>query len=285
MKCYFVPLFSLALLTSCSNYGQLTFVTKLPKKLDENSGIAHLQGKAAWFVQDGGNSDKLYRVRFDGKLTQEFEVKNAKNTDWEDLAEDEKGNLYIGDFGNNHSKRKDLVIYKVPNPETEKGDKIKAKPIRFRYPEQQEFPPRRRDNQFDAEALFYSNGHLFIITKNRSIPFTGEARIYKVPSEKGKHEAVYVGKFRTCGQEISCRVTSAAISPNGKKVVLLGNGKLWIFTDFPSDDFSSGTMETIDLGATTQLESVCFLDAETLLISDEERDGTGRNLYRFHLGK
>ena len=144
MKGFFLMLICCFFLGSCANYGQLNFLTELPKKLDENSGIVQMKDSTAWFIQDGGNSDKLYKVGFNGKLLQELQVKNSKNKDWEDLAADSKGNVYIGDFGNNNSTRKDLVIYKVPNPEVEKGDKIDAKKIKFNYPDQEKFPPKRK---------------------------------------------------------------------------------------------------------------------------------------------
>ncbi len=84
---------------------------------------------SAWFIEDNGNSDNLYKSNFKGKLIQQLDVKNHKNTDWEDLTKDETGNLYIGDFGNNDNTRKNLVILKLPNPEVEKGDKINAQAI------------------------------------------------------------------------------------------------------------------------------------------------------------
>ena len=270
-------------LTSCTNYGQLTFISKLPKKMDENSGIVLLDKSKVWMVEDHGNTHKIYEVGLNGKLLKDLEVKNATNNDWEDLAKDEKGNVYIADFGNNNGKRKDFTIYKIPNPGIEKGDKIDAEKIVFSYPEQKDFLPKTNGLSYDAEALFYHNNYLYIITKNRTIPFTGEALIFKLPSEKGKYKAQYVGTFVPCKEQGICEVTSADISPDGKKIVLLGYGKLWVFTDFAMDDFSKGNMKTIDLGVTTQLESVCFMDDNTLLISDEEKANTGRNLYSFKL--
>ena len=50
----FLILLGMGLLVSCSNYGQLTFVTKLPKKLDENSGLISLQRNKVWLVEDSG---------------------------------------------------------------------------------------------------------------------------------------------------------------------------------------------------------------------------------------
>ena len=278
-----IIIFILGLLVSCSNYGQLTYITKLPKKLDENSGIVSLEDKKIWVIEDNGNKDEIYEVDFEGQLLKEFEVKNAKNMDWEDLTKDESGNIYIGDIGNNDNKRKDLVIYKIPNPTKEPGDKIEAEAIQFRYPEQKKFPPEAQDFKYDSEALFHDNGSLYLISKNRSKPFEGSALVYRVPTEPGNHEAKFVGILNLCMEPSTCIVTAASISPDSKTVVLLGYGKLWVFTDFGANDFTKGKMKTIELGATTQLEAVCFLNDTTLLLSDEQSHGTGRNLYSFKL--
>ena len=56
------------ILVSCSNYGQLTFITKLPKKLDENSGIVSLEQNKIWVIEDNGNTDELFEVDFKGNL-------------------------------------------------------------------------------------------------------------------------------------------------------------------------------------------------------------------------
>lgn len=273
----------LSLLMSCSNYGQLTLITELPKKLEENSGIVSYGKSDVWIIEDGGNLDEIYKVGFNGKIKKSFKVENAKNQDWEDLANDKKGNIYIGGFGNNYNDRENLVIYKLPNPEKEKGSKIRAEKIKFNYPEQKKFPPKDSKLLYDTEAFFYYNDSLYIITKNRTKPFDGKAMVYKVPATKGNHNAKLIGSFITCLDYKSCQVTSADISPDGKKIAVLGYGKLWVFTHFSMDDFTKGTMQTIDLKTNTQLESVCFKDNNTLLLSDEERGLTGRNLYSYKL--
>lgn len=160
-------------MNSCANHGQLQFLAELPNVLEENSGIAFYSGKSAWFVADSGNHDAIYHVDFQGKQLNKFDVKNAKNHDWEELTEDKKGNLYIGDFGNNHNNRKDLVIYKLPNPNEEKGKKIDAEKIKFSYPDQNDFPPKKSERLFDAEAFFHHQDALYIFTKNRADPLRG----------------------------------------------------------------------------------------------------------------
>lgn len=276
-------LFFIFLFISCTQYGQLRPITNLPKKLSENSGIVTLDTTTAWFIEDSGNPDKIYQVDLHGDLLRELKVRNARNKDWEDLSKDSLGNLYIGDFGNNENKRKDLVIYKIPNPQKEKGNHIEAESIHFSYPEQKKFPPKKKKLLFDSEAFFHHQDFLYIITKNRTRPFTGETLIYKVPAKKGHHRAELIGTFVSCTKQGSCEITSADISPDGKRIVLISNRKLWIFTDFSLDDFSKGTWTAIDLETSTQMESVCFKDNRTLWLSDEQNKGTGRNLYTYSL--
>jgi hypothetical protein len=279
----FSCLLLLLLLVGCTNYGQLKFITELPENLKENSGMVSYSPSSAWFIEDKGNSDNLYQTNFKGDIIKHLDVKNAKNIDWEDLTKDKEGNLYIGDFGNNNNDRKNLIILKLPNPEIEKGDKINVDRIKFNYPEQLEFPPRRGALLYDAEAFLHYQGHLYIFTKNRTNPFTGETLIYRVPDSKGNYDATLIGKIRLCTDWDTCRITSAAISPDEKTIVLLGYGKLYTLTDFTEDDFSKGKLTEIDLGVRTQLESVCFKNANTLLLSDEVRNNKGGNLYSYTL--
>ena len=277
----YIALLFFSLLTSCTNYGQLTYIIQLPKKLKENSGMAVGKDSTIWMINDSGGADKIYQTNFKGKLLKEFEVKNARNKDWEDMARDKDGNVYIADTGNNANKRKDLVIYKISDPEEEKGDKIEAEHIEFHFPEQKKFPPKQKKLLYDTEAIFYAKDSLYLITKNRSHPFKGNALIYRIPAKKGNYEATLLGEFVTCTDFSTCKITSADISPDGKTIALLGYGKLWLFTNFELSKFFHGELRTVDLGIRTQLESISFLNNTTLLLSDEQLRHRGRNLYSY----
>ena len=270
---------------SCQNHGKLKVIADMPSNLEENSGIQYYGGNSIWVVEDNGNKDEIYKVNFVGKIIDDFEVKNAKNNDWEDLAKDNKGNLYIGDFGNNGNNKKELTVYKLSNPEVEKGDKIDAEKIKFNYPEQKDYPPKKSQFYYDTEAFFHWGNSLYLITKNRTRPYDGKAMIYKVPDTKGEYEAQLVGTLFLCNNQNTCSVTSAAISSDGKTIVLLSYGLLWTINDFELDDFSIGNLKQIDLGVRTQLESVCFLNESTLLLSDERSHGQGGNLYSLDLNQ
>jgi hypothetical protein len=280
---FLASFFLIFLICGCVRYGKLKNPVDLPKRLNECSGLTTLDGQTLWLIEDGGNADNLYGIDPRGDIVATFEVANGKNKDWEALTSDVSGNVYIGDFGNNKSKRKDLVIYKLPNPHKEKGEKIPAEKIRFRYPDQEEFPPDFENRRFDAEAFFHSGNRLYIITKNQSDPFNGRAYIYSIPDKPGKYTAKAEFQFDTCRERKSCRVTDAALSPNGDRLVLLGYGKLWVFENFRKNKFGKGPQRTIDLGATTQLEAICFAKDDLLYIADERVFQSGGNLYAFPL--
>ena len=243
----------------------------MPGKIKESSGLSCYSNNAVWTIEDSGNNDEIYKINFKGTIVKEFEVKNASNTDWEDLTQDQDGNLYIGDFGNNRNSRDDLVIYKLPNPEVEKGDKIDAQKIKFSYPEQKEFPPEKDQLYFDAEAFFHFDGFLYIITRNRSKPFDGKAFVYQIPDKPGKYKAKKMAEIILCANSRThCQVTSAAISKNGKQVTLLTYTSLWVFDNFKDSKFWEVTPKHIDLGTPTQQESVTYLNEDVVLISDEK---------------
>ncbi|MBT8326148.1 MAG: hypothetical protein KJP21_00410, partial [Bacteroidia bacterium] len=107
----------------------------LPAVLNENSGMVAYSSNSFYFINDGGNEASIYRYDTTSKIATEIIVRNASNVDWEDLAQDKSGNLYIGDFGNNDNNRTNLAIYLVGNPEL-MGDTLTADTLQFVYEDQ-----------------------------------------------------------------------------------------------------------------------------------------------------
>lgn len=272
------------LLISCQENGsQLETLCKLPKNLREVSGMQKVQKSNSFYViEDSGNESLVYEVGFEGEQKAALGI-NAENTDWEDLASDSVGNLYLGDFGNNDNERKDLCIYKI-NP-TVKNDAITPDyKVLFYYPEQTEFPPSKKELLYDCEAFFERKGFFYLFTKNRSKGFDGTALIYKVPNKEGRHAALLLGKYKTGEDYNDSAITGAAISPDGSKFVLLGHSKVWLFEDFKGDDFLKAKITVLELNHYSQKEAVCFKDNSTLLIADEKDKKIGGNVYEVRLG-
>jgi hypothetical protein len=266
---------------SC-NTGNLPVIADLPNLLNEASGIETVSySNIIWMLNDGGNPSELYGLDLNGNILKVLKI-NTKNNDWEDLTSDNEGNIYIGDFGNNANKRKNLAIIKLSKDSLFNSEKISAERISFYYPNQTKFPPKKKKMHFDCEAFFHFNDSLYLFTKSREKNNLGMTNLYKIPASPGNHEAQFISSFNTCN-ESKCWITSADISADGKQIVILTPKGVWIFTDYTSDNFFNGNMTKFRFSYDSQKESVCFKDKNTLLITDEKGFGKGGNLYEFKL--
>lgn len=264
----------LFLFYSCTNYGQLTFVSQLSSSLKEVSGNETVvNSDLIWMVNDSGNTSEIFGVNQQGKLIKVVKVQ-AENNDWEDLTSDEKGNLYIGDFGNNNLKRKKGSILKIANQDLIQTENVDVEKIDFKYPK----VDSKKKASFDAEAFFYHQNYFYIFTKSRQNKNLGKTLLFKVPNKKGKHIAEFISEYEFCNS-VDCRITSADISRNGTEIVLLNHTSVFIITNFNGDDFFSGEIKEIPLEHNSQKEGVCFKDDNTLFVTDEKVKKIGGNLY------
>lgn len=285
MKKSFVIALSIVLL-ACQQQSNTDLKTlyPLPKKLKEVSGITYFpETNTIYTLEDSGNKNAVYAINSQGKLVKTITISNAKNVDWEDITKDKSGNIYIGDFGNNDNERRDLCIYKVNKNQFNKETALAEYKISFSYPEQKEFPPKKKELFYDVESFFEQNGYFYLLTKNRSKGFDGTVFIYKIKNAQGTQKAVKIGEFKTCSNYNHCVLTSATISPDGKKVALLSHDKIVLLKGFKGDLFHKGSQTEINLNHFSQKEAVVFKDNNTLLIADEKTNKTGGNVYEFKL--
>ena len=69
-----------------------------------------------WVHNDSGNPPSLFAIRADGRIVREFRLE-IPNIDWEDIAIDDQGHLYIGDIGNNLGALPARAIYRIDEPD------------------------------------------------------------------------------------------------------------------------------------------------------------------------
>lgn len=273
--------------TNCKQSAQqkIEVVTALPNEIKESSACEISKASdLVWTIEDQGNENLLFGFNKNGELIRKIRISNVENNDWEDLSSDDKGNLYIGDFGNNDNERQNLAIYKINAADLNKEEAEASEIVQFYYPEQKDFPPKKKNKVFDVESFLVFNNQFYLFTKNRSSDFDGTTSIYRVENNsKTKLPAKKLSEFVTCDNFNHCAVTSAAISPDKKKVALLSSDKVWIFTDFKEDDFFSGNAKTIELENFTQKEGLCFETNESVLITDEAEKKGESLLYRLKL--
>ncbi|WP_121665466.1 hypothetical protein [Mesonia aquimarina] len=277
-----IPL--LFLIFSIHTFSQsLSSLAKLPKDLEEISGIERLHNSnLIWGINDSGNQPIVYGFSENGEIEKEVEIENAKNIDWEDLATDHNGTLFIGDFGNNANDRKNLSIY-IVNGFLQQGDTAKAEKIEFTFEDQTEFPAKKGNRNFGSEAFIYKDGYLYIFTKNRTKHSDGTVNLYKLPAKAGNYKAKKIDTYKTCNNNRhGCWITAATINQENNQILLLSEEKIWRIKDFKEDHFFQGKIESYTLeGDQTQKESICFKNKNAAYLADEENGDEGRNLYEF----
>ena len=241
---------------------KLTMLTEVP----ESSSLARAEEPGTFYTNaDSGNPPTLYKINDQGKLLQQIKLP-VTNEDWESLAQDNKGNLYIADVGNNNSSRKDLVIYRV-KPATPQ----QVSQINFSYADQTEFPPKKKGRNFDCEASLWHAGKLYLFTKDRAGQET--SKVYTLPDQPGQQKAQLLTELAIPGE-----VTDASLSPDGRRLALLGREELFLLEGNDLTTILKATPRRIELPGAGQTEGIIFTDNQTLLISTEQG-----SLYQYKL--
>ncbi|WP_269524652.1 hypothetical protein [Coraliomargarita parva] len=273
-------MYGLGLLSGAVLCAQEPYTQFESKEINESSGIVKSKTwpDVYWTHNDSLDAARIFAVDSEGRtiLPDWFEweykglqILDAVNADWEDIAVDDAGNLAIGAFGNNGNARRDLAIYllREPNPRAVVNTRI-AKQIRFRYPDQSEYPPL--DMNFDAEALFYAYGHYHILSKHRSNRST---KLYRFDSMNPIEENVLT---LTEHFEIDGMVTAADFDAEKELLAVLTYNSLWLF-ETKQGELLGGPHHRILLEGTKQAEAVCF-DGDTLIVTNEQAE-----LFRFEI--
>jgi hypothetical protein len=241
--------------------------------IEESSGLVASPAHPGvfWTHNDSGDVPRLFAIDGAGELVAEFRVEGAGHRDWEDITADDAGHLYIGDFGNNDNTRRDLVVYRVaePNPYAVQRVARVDRVLRFRYADQSAYPPARQRN-FDAEALFWMNGALHLFTKHRS---DARTTLYRLPVSEfaGERALEPVADFTLPARGRMCETTGADLQrAQGGLLALLTYGAIHLFEWEPSGAFPFRPIHRIALVVrrTGQVESIAW-DGDALLFGNE----------------
>ena len=128
-----------------------------------------------WVHNDSGNPPLLFAVRRDGRIVRRFRLA-IPNLDWEDIAIDDQGHLYLGDIGNNLGLLQVRTIYRLDEPDpSPPEDKDRDRPLAATRTVSCMLPA---SNRFDAEGLVHDRGTAIVVAKTCD---GREAELFAVP--------------------------------------------------------------------------------------------------------
>ncbi len=176
--------------------------------------------------------------------------------DWEGMAKDDEGNIYIADFGDNRSQRKYIQIH-ILSPLAENIDKTtNFKTFDVCYPDQK---PR------NCEAVFYMNCKIYIITK------------VETNSQNSKEQEIFcldacvegeTNYLRKIGEiNIPSVVTGASYSSQNKKLAVMTYDGIGIYDVEKESDLLNPITHFI-YAVLGQSEAICF-DGDDLVMTNE----------------
>lgn len=249
-------------------YQPVLITDSLSEKVNEQSGLVYYQD-LFWVNNDSDCEPTLYAYNRKGELKREVTITNAKNIDWEEVTDDSLS-IYVGDFGNNLGKRKDLRVLCVQKEDlkNESISQAEADFICIEWADQKEFGLGWKKHNFDCEAFFAYGDSLYYFTKNW---VDLKTRMYTSPKKPGHYKLQPKAEFN-----VDFLVTGADISSDGKTMALVGYKNYLtysiLFSDYKGTDFFEGKSTRIDMSSLggAQTEGIVFGENDSLYISSEE---------------
>jgi hypothetical protein len=241
--------------------------------------LSPTQPGVLWAHNDSGDRARIFALRSDGSLIASLEVPGAEATDWEDIAVGPGGDLLLADIGDNNSVRKDIDIYRVPEPRLADGPSTTAAATRLRltYP----------DGAHDAETLLADprTREIVIVTKR----LDGRSGVYatQAPAREAPGEAVlrHAGALRL---GLGGLATAGDVSADGRTIAIRTYTALYAWTRKPGASLAAALARKPCVGsAQLGLEG----QGESLALSRDGRsfftvpEGAGAALRRYTVRK
>lgn len=244
--------------------------------LIESSGIVagRRNPRVLWTHNDSGDTARFFAINDKGEDLGIWNIPGLTPQDWEDIATvkiDEVDHMVLCDVGDNNHNRKGGALYFVPEPQIDpeargqRGDLRVTLTLRFKY----EGGPR------DCEAVFVDpiDQAIVLITKE----VQGRCAVYALPltNDPGVKVANRIA-------DISIKlVTSADVSPDGRRAILVTYGSAFEFHRAQGEkwgDVFARPPRVLKMPPRKLGESICYdADGVTLFLTSE---GKGEPLWK-----
>lgn len=184
-----------------------------------------------------------------------IKVEGAFNFDWEDLADDRNGMIYIADSGNNWKLRHFIKVYKVD--ETQNYKLLER--YFFKFPSGKTYG-KKGVPVYDIEASYFWDNNLYFITKERN----NSAILFQASLDKSRSNLNYIKTI-----ESNWRVTGVDISDNGAIIAVLTCTSVFLYrAENGIPEGKPYALMPIDLG---QAEAICFMKDEGRVLVTSEK--------------
>jgi hypothetical protein len=223
------------------------------RRINEASGIVASRNQPDLFwTHNDGNDGVLYAIRRDGSLVSAIRV-DEKFKDWEDIAADDEGHLYLADTGNNSKDRKRVMIYRIAEPDVKSTENAAVQEAwKLGFPVE----------PFDCESLFIWQGHGYVISKHAEGKRNAIYRFPLTPTEKT------VVLQKVVELPVDEPVTAADISRDGRRLAVLTRRRLSVFCiEGKIESAATGKCEHFSIPP-VPAEGCCFADDGIVVVAE-----------------
>ena len=230
-------------------------------RIGECSGVVRSSTDTNLFwVHNDGPRARLYGIRRTGQLVAEFYVLGANFSDWEDIASDGHGSLYLGDIGNNDALRRQIAVHQIKEPSPADS----GRPVSVMRSYRLWFPKK----PFDCEGLFIWKEYGYLVSK---VFDDAKAGLYRFPLNAEKPVTL---EFVT-ELDITTPVTGADISPQGTRLGLVGHSGAFVLRINGELSTAGKAREDRIRFKDERIEGCCFVEEGLLGVSEN------RGIYLF----
>jgi hypothetical protein len=274
MSKWAILLLSLTSAFSISGQVDPVLLGPLPAAIDEASGLYCSSIDTCWTHNDDTDGARIYALSGSGAFLEQRFISDAEQFDYESISGG-PGDWLIGDFGNNGNERTDLTIYRFTDPRTTEDDILPSTSISFHMEDQTAFPPAPSQWNFDLEAMVHTESDILLFTRNRTTPYNGITKVYRLNTDEAEQTAMLIGSFLTSGTNPSSAITGAALDTDEDRLALCSAEGLYVYDSFHVDETDFNDYEFIPFISSRSYEGIDWVDGCTVrLITEGALDGS-----------